>query len=151
MSQLCIFIDRFKEGQTLFIEETTAPDFLEIQEQELRFPFPIIVKGKTYLSDDHLIVQLQISTEIMIPCAICNELFSLPIRIENFTHVEPVAEIINHIFDYTQLLRETILLEVPTFAECHEGRCPERPKVAKYLRKPQDKTQDPVYFPFTNL
>ncbi len=151
MSSFRIFIDRLKEGQTLPIEETTPPSFLDLEEKELRFNVPVVVSGKAYLSGDHLVLNFSAATEALMPCTICNEFFSVPLRVENFTHVEPIAEIVNHIFDYTELLRETILLEIPAFAECHGGKCPERAKINEYLRKKQEKVQDPVHFPFNDL
>jgi uncharacterized metal-binding protein YceD (DUF177 family) len=147
-----IFIDRLKDGQTLTIEEKCSPMFLDIHEEGLKFTSPVDIKGRAYLTSDHLILHLSIATEGSMPCLICNDFFSFPISIDEFTHAEPLADIVNHIFDFTELLRETILLEVPAFAECNQGKCPERVTLANYLKLPQNtKSSEPVHYPFNNL
>jgi len=147
-----IFIDRLKDGQTLTIEEKCNPTFLDVHEEGLKFTSPVQIKGRAYLTTDHLILHLSASTEVSTPCLICNEFFTMPITINDFTHAEPIADIVNHIFDFTELLRETILLEVPAFAECNQGSCPERATVANYLKTVQNtKSTEPVHYPFNNL
>jgi uncharacterized metal-binding protein YceD (DUF177 family) len=131
--------------------EQHNPSFLLIDEKELQFHAPVIVKGKTYLTNDHLILQLSATTEASMPCVICNDFFPFPITIDNFTHAEPIEEIEYHIFDFADLLREAILLQIPAFVECHEGSCPERASVACFLKSQRDKSQDQVHYPFTGL
>jgi cytochrome oxidase Cu insertion factor (SCO1/SenC/PrrC family) len=74
------------------------------------------------------------------------------IEIDNFYHSEPLSEIKGAIYNFKDLLRETILLEVPSFAEC-EGNCPRRQEVSKYLKEPSDDQQDSEdgYQPFADL
>lgn len=150
-----IYVDRLKDGQTLKIEEKSSPEFLDIHEEELSFTDPVSISGKAYLAEDHLVLQLDIRTQFVMPCSICNEKVTLPIEIKNFYHVEPIAEITSHIFDFTELLREDILLQVPPFVECHEGRCPERGTISPYLKKeektPSSKKNDHVHYPFADL
>ncbi len=148
-----IYVDRLKDGQTLTIEEESSPAFLDVTENELAFPSPVFIHGKAYLADDHLILQLDIRTEYSMPCSICNETARVPLEIKNFYHVEPIEEITSHIFDYTNLLREDILLQIPPFVECHDGQCPERNSVNPYLKKkaPTTAQKDPVYYPFSDL
>lgn len=150
-----IYVDRLKDGQTLKIEENSSPAFLDIHEEELSFPSPVAIRGKAYLAEDHLVLQLDIRTEFVMPCSICNEKVTVPVEIKNFYHVEPLAEIPSHIFDYTELLREDILLQVPPFIECRGGKCPERGNISPYLKKeeksPTAAKNDHVHYPFADL
>ncbi len=147
-----IYIDRLKDGQTYAIDEESPSDFLDISENELSFPSPVMIRGKAYLADDHLVLQLDIRTQFSMPCSICNGTTTLPIEIKNFYHIEPVEEITSHIFDYTELLREDILLQIPTFVECHNGHCPERKDVNTYLKKKTPSPQkEQVHYPFADL
>lgn len=133
-SPLKVYVDRLKNGHQEKISEELSSDFLDIQERELSFPHPVKLSGETYLSGDHLIIRLKIEAEAMVPCAICNELSPFPIVLNDFYLTEPVEKIKSHIFDYTQEIREAILLQVPPFAECHAGQCPEREVIKKYLK-----------------
>jgi uncharacterized metal-binding protein YceD (DUF177 family) len=151
MSQFKIFIDRLKDGQTFSIEENYTPDFLHIDEKELRFLYPVVVQGKAYLTTDHLILQFSIKAQISMPCSICNDFFTISLPIEDLLHAEPLAEIPQHIFDFSKVLREAILLQVPPFAECQEGACPERAHITSFLKKDRHPSQDVAYYPFNDL
>lgn len=145
-----VYVDRLKKSPTEKIQEEVDSSFLEIAEEELAFPGTVRVWGDAYLADDHLILHLKAKTEAKVPCAICNELFTYPIEID-FYHTQPLEEIGGPIFDYTSALRESILLQVPPFSECHQGACPERNAINKFLKK-ETVAQDPdVQFPFSNL
>jgi uncharacterized metal-binding protein YceD (DUF177 family) len=150
-----IYVDRLKEGQTLAIQEESSSAFLDVQEDELSFPESVTVNGKAYLADDHLVLQLNIFTRFVMPCSICNEKNLLPIEVKTFYHVEPTEEITSHLFDYTQLLREAIFLQIPAFVECHGGRCPERQMITSFLKKDETAQApskgDPVHYPFADL
>ncbi len=64
MDQLKIYIDQTQRcSQTFKIEEVLSPDFLDIREEELLFKDPIHLKGEAYLSSEHLIIHLNISTK----------------------------------------------------------------------------------------
>lgn len=130
-----IFVHRLKDGQKEKIDEKLPPDFLDVDGEGLRFPDPISVKGAAEEADGTLILQLEIATEVIVPCAICNEDVVIKIRIPNFYHTEDLADIKGAVFNYREILREAILLEVPFIAECHEGDCPERGSMAKYFAK----------------
>lgn len=143
-TQLKIYIDRLLDGKTEKIEETLKSDFIDIIEAELDFPSPVSVQGKTYIAEDHLIIQLKIKTDALIPCSICNKSVKVPIEIEKFYHTEELSEIKGQVYDFTSPLREGILLEVPTYVECM-GKCPEREKIKKYL------SEGNKQFPFADL
>ncbi len=134
-----IFIDRLRKENTQLIEEEFPPSLLDTGEPELLCTHPIKVKGKAYLTEDHLILQLDITAQVSIPCIICNTPFLKKIHISSFYNTQPLEELSTPIFDCTPLIRETILLEIPPYAECHEGKCPERLHIQKYL---VDKKED---------
>jgi uncharacterized metal-binding protein YceD (DUF177 family) len=129
-----IYIDRLRGGHEEKISETIPPDFLEIHEKDLVFSKPVVISGESYLSGDHLVIKLKIETEASIPCTICNEPTPFPIVLNHFYLTVALDEIKTHVFDCTQEIREAILLQVPPFIECHEGQCPEREVISKYLK-----------------
>jgi hypothetical protein len=78
---------------------------------------------------------------------------AVPIKLSNFYHGEPLAEIRTGVYDFSQMLREAVLLEVPHFAEC-KGNCPQRVAVKKYLKQPmspEEQAADEGYLPFAGL
>ena len=127
-----IFILRLKEGEQEIIEETLAPTFLDIHEEELTFQAPIAVSGKASVADTTLILQLAIETEALMPCSICNQKIPVKIAIPDLCYNESLDEIKNGVFDYQEVLREAILLELPYTVECNGGACPERETLLKY-------------------
>jgi len=151
--QFKIYVEQLREGQETEINEVLAPDFLEINEPDLAFDQPISLEGVAYIADKELILNWNIRTEALVPCTICNEPVSTEIVIHNFYHSEAMEEIKTGIFNFKSLLRETILLEVPPFAECNQGNCSARKEVAHYLKEPSEKeTVDKEgYQPFADL
>lgn len=151
MSELFkIFIDRLREGQVQKIEEIFQPSFFQIDEPELLFRSPVAVKGDAYLTDSELIIRLQAKTFSSIPCAACNQMVEVELKIENYYHAIPLTEIRSGVFDFSESLREDLLLELPKYVECNRGRCPERASLTPFLRpqSPQEKT---TYFPFSDM
>lgn len=149
-----IFVEQLRDGTVEEIDETLSPDFLEIKEKELSFSQPVVVKGQVYLAEDMLILHLDIKTTATLPCAICNGPAEVPIAIKGFYHAIPLDEIKGAIYDFREILRETILLEVPILAECHQGKCPQRESLKKYLKKesvPGSKEDEDGYRPFADL
>lgn len=138
-----IYIDRLKEGEDKVLNESFFPGFIDIQEAELEFNKPILVKGKAYLTNESLVLNLMIEAEATMPCAICNEDVRVPIVIKDFSHIEEFKNIRGGIFNFKDILREAILLEVPLIAECTNGNCPEREFVAKYLTKEKKEEKHP--------
>jgi uncharacterized metal-binding protein YceD (DUF177 family) len=147
-----IFVDRLKDGSELVIKETVSSDFLDIQETELSFSPQVSFKGKSYLADDHLVVNLNVNATAILPCKICNEPVQVEILLSELTFTLSVNEIASSVFDFSSLLREAILLEVPPFAECQKGSCPERENVKKYFKQNNQKgKQNDHFFPFSSL
>ncbi|SRR5581483_8960892 len=153
MDHLKIYIDRLTGGKTQEIDETLAPDFLDIHESELSFKDPVHIKTEAYLADDYLVAPLNIETFAWLPCSICNESIRIPISIKNFPMTQPLAEINGAIFDLVEKAREIILLQTPLYTECNGGKCPERENIKKFL-KAEEKPSNPAdinYFPFADL
>lgn len=140
-----IYVDRLKNGLTEKIDFTVDSDFLDAP--DIAFSAPATVQGEAYLADEHLIIHLQAQTEAKVPCVICNTPFTMKIVVSDFYHSTPLSEIKTAVFDFGPLLREDILLQIPQFAECSEGKCPERVDVSKFLKKKKADAQ----FPFSTL
>ncbi len=150
VAELQVFIDRLKDGHTEEIEEQIGSEILDIDEPSLSFGPHVMIEGKVYLADDHLVVHLSLRAEAKIPCSICNETVTIPLQIKDFNTTLPLTEIPSHILDLTDILREAILLNTPPFAECHQGHCPQRERLKKYL-KGKAPSKENVQFPFSDL
>jgi uncharacterized metal-binding protein YceD (DUF177 family) len=145
-----ILIDRLKGGQTQKIEEDLPPTFLQVNEPELKFGSKVHVKGETYLTDEHLIIHLKAKTGFAMPCAVCNEMIESEIKVDNFYFTQPIEEIPSAIFDYSEALREAILIELPRTIECNQGNCRERETIKPFL-KSETRVDKTTYFPFADM
>ena len=143
-----IYIDRLKGGQVQKIEGSFSPSFLEVDEEELQFDQPVIVKGEAYLTDDHLIIHLSAATMAEMPCSVCNKMIKTPLSVGNFYHTEPLTEIPDAIYDFGLALREALLIELPRTVECNNGKCAGRETIAPYLRG-EKRTE--TYYPFSDI
>jgi len=145
-----ILIDRLKGGHTLKIEELLDPSFLGPNEPELCFHTKVPIKGEAYLTDDHLVLHLKTATKVSMPCAVCNKMIDVELKADNFYHTEPLEEIRGAVFDFTEALREALLIELPKTVECNRGKCPERTIIAPFLRS-QERTEKTTYLPFADM
>jgi uncharacterized metal-binding protein YceD (DUF177 family) len=153
MESLKIYIDRLKGGQTQKIDEILSPDFLDIHEEDLLFKDPIKIQAEVYIADAYLVIHLTAETRAYLPCSICNEPVQIPVAIKQFPITQELSEIKGAIFDLEEKIRETILLQVPLFIECHQGKCPERENIKRFL-KPDKESPDSGghhYLPFSEL
>ncbi|MBF5059828.1 YceD family protein [Candidatus Neptunochlamydia vexilliferae] len=139
-----IYVDRLSNGRTEEIQETLSPDFIDVKEKDLQFHTPVEMEGKAYLAEDHLVIQLKVAAEAIIPCSICNEEVKKKVVVKSFYHTEELENIRGQVYDYGDPLREAILLEVPPYVEC-EGKCPKREELKNYFSKGDDQ------FPFADL
>lgn len=148
-----IYVEQLRDGHEEKIHEKLDPNFLEINEPELTFDKPVKVEGAAYLAERELVLHWDIQTEALIPCSICNEPVRVTIHIPNFYYSESLEEIKTGIYNFKNLLRETILLEVPPFVECNGGNCPKRKEYHKYLKETSDQPSDQEegYQPFADL
>lgn len=147
---LIIYADRLKNGHEERIEEEVDSSLLAIDEPGLHFAPTITISGKATRVDDELILQLTLSTIATLPCSICNEQTDVPITVKECIFTYPLSSIPSHVFNYTEAVREAILLNTPNYIECHGGTCPERETIKKFMHT--DKGADPhAQFPFSDL
>lgn len=147
-----IYIEQLRDGREEKIHEKLDPSFLDIHETDLVFDKPVELEGVAYLAEHELVLHWDIRTEVTIPCIICNESVTVPMHIQNFYYSEPIAEIKTGIYNFKDLLRETVLLEVPPFTECHDGKCPQRKEYQHFLKESSDQFSDEEgYHPFADL
>ena len=150
-----IYTEQLRDGRVEKVAEEFHPDFLDICEKDLAFKDKILVNGDAYLAADTLVLHLAIIANAVIPCIICNQPVVVKLKIENLYHAEPLEEIKTGVFNFRELLREAVLLEVPTFAECNGGTCPDRELVKQYLKSSQSQTGggdiEDGYQPFADL
>ena len=111
------------------------PIFLDISEPECEFTGKVVICGVAYLAKNHLILELKVKATVQMPCSICNEKFEIPIEVEPFTQTVEICEIKSAIYDFTEDIRHAILLKVPQFVECHQGNCPHRKTINKFLKQ----------------
>lgn len=148
-----IYVEQLREGRERKIVESLDPSFLDIAESDLLFRKPVELQGVAYIAENELILHWDIQTEALMSCSVCNEPVPVAIRIENFYAAESLDDIKTGVYDLRNLLRETILLELPAFTECNAGRCPGRKEFSRYLRESSDTTNPPDegYRPFADL
>jgi uncharacterized metal-binding protein YceD (DUF177 family) len=142
-SPLKVFTDRLKDEEVQAISETIPSSLLQAEENELHFDDSVSINGKAYLASDHLVIDLKISATAKMPCIVCNEEAPFSMQIQDFTHTVALEEIPSAVYDYTEEVRSAILLKIPQFFECHEGKCPTRGEVKKYLKEPGCDTHSP--------
>ena len=148
-SPLKIFTEQLRAGKREEIEHVLSSDLLGIQESDLVFHSPIYLKGEAYATDEHLILQLSAHTEVKMPCSICNEMIFVPLKTEEIYHTILFTDLKSTIFDFTDLVREEIVILIPQFIECQEGKCPDRTFVSKFMKNKAVSPQN--HFPFADL
>ena len=150
-----IYIDRLKGGESQTISETLDPAFLDMQpKEEIRALKPVVIEGSAYLVDEYLVLSLDIKAELEIYCSVCNEPFAFVVHLSHFLHEEQLSEIKKGVFDFSQVLRDTIFLEIPFYPQCGGKTCANRKKIEQFLKKDsQDlcKQEQEEYHPFKDL
>lgn len=152
--QLKIFVDRLRHGETETFEEVVTPEFLDLHEKDLQFKEPVHVNGQAYLAEEVLVLHIDVKATATIPCRICNEPTKAAVEVKGLYYTVPLEEIKGAVYDYHEALRETILIETPTVVECHQGKCPQRAVMKRFLKQEsQDKgnMHNDDYRPFANL
>ena len=132
---LKVYIERLQGSKTQKIDEILNASEISLQDDGLKFKDPIHVEGDAYVTDEWLIVQLHIHTQVIIPCALCNEAMTLELSCANFIEEIPLDEIRGQVYDLAALIREAILLEIPFYPQCGGTSCLNRDKIEKYLSK----------------
>jgi len=147
-----IYVEQLRDGHVEELNESYDPSFLEIDEKDVSFMDPVLLRGRAYLADDELILHLNIETQVILPCVVCNDRVKVPLALHDNIQAIPLSEIKGGILNIKKLLREVILLDTPVFAECG-GKCPRRTEISQYLKKNGDKKdqKDEGYTPFADL
>ena len=145
-----ICIDRLKSGVVQKIDTSLSSDFFDIHEADLSFNDAVKVSGNAYAAGEDLVLNLNASTSAQMPCCICNRWVSLPLAIRDYFYTEPLTGISKPFFDFRNVLREALLIELPKIAECR-GNCPEREMIAPFLRRETGRNVPTHYFPFNDL
>lgn len=144
-----IFLEQLKSGDVEKIGFTCDSAFLDVKEENLHFDGPVEITGEAYLADEELILHLGGSVKAVIPCSICNEPVETEVKVAGFYHAEPIAENKTGFFNFQEIFREMILLEVPQFVECG-GKCPQRKQIDKFLKKAKP-SEGEGYQPFADI
>ena len=148
-SPLIILTEQLRDGKREQIEHVLPPDFLGLNEPDLIFHSPIYLKGEVYATDEDLILQLSAHTEVKMPCSICNEMTFVTLKTEELYHTILLGELKSTTFDFTDILREEIVILIPQYVECQQGKCPERKIVSKFMKSKAVSPQN--HFPFADL
>ncbi|GAB5412020.1 MAG: hypothetical protein ChlgKO_11340 [Chlamydiales bacterium] len=127
-----IYIDRLRNGESQEFSGQCTAEEIGLGDMELRFAEPIQFKIRAYATDDHALIHMNLSTIAELPCKICNEWTQIKINFETPAHATPLSEIRSRVYDFTPLLIENIVLELPQFTEC-QGNCPERDALKSFL------------------
>lgn len=148
-----IYVEQLRGGRERKINESLPSNFLDIQEEDLAFEKNVNLSGVAYVVENELILHWDVEGEALVACSICNEKVPVEFHIRDFYHSEPLSSIKSGIYNFKDLLRDTILLEIPPFAECNEGQCPKRKEIKKYLKSSSEEElgQDEGYHPFADL
>lgn len=151
--QLKIYVESLRAGGEEVVSLVIPSDFLEISEKEVSIAPQVSVQGTVYVTGDELILSLDCQTSIYLPCSICNAPTHVEIRTGTFTHSESLSDLPSSIFDYSQIIREELLLLIPHFVECQNGKCPERKELKIFMKEKvtQPSQSLDVHFPFKDL
>ena len=147
---LIIYVDRLGDGKEELLALSLSPSFMEIDEPDLRFSTPLAIKGKVYLAEQYLALHYEIHTSFLMRCSICNEWTLVPMDLPLSTCAIPVDELRSHLYDCSQMIREAVLLEIPSYVECG-GNCPGRAELHQFLKGARPSRDESVRFPFTDL
>jgi len=143
--QLKIFTEQLQNDRREKLNLSLPPDFLDLNEKEVKATSPVVIKGEVYVLDDLLMLAFDVSTEVEMPCSICNTSTKVPLQNKNILISIPLSELPSSIFDCSDLVREEIIMLLPQFIECKKGGCPRRQELKSYLKK------DSQNFPFADL
>ncbi|MGE3954313.1 MAG: hypothetical protein AB7F31_03825 [Parachlamydiales bacterium] len=141
--ELIIHAAGLREGQVEKIDEEVEGSFLS--SEGAQFPGLIQINGEAYLAGDCLIIRLHLKTRALVPCRICNEPTEVLLDLPDFYTAEEGVQ--TQLFDCIPLIRESLLVELPPYLECHGGHCPHRAEMVEYLDHPSKEG----YHPFKDL
>jgi uncharacterized metal-binding protein YceD (DUF177 family) len=128
-----IYIDRLQNGSEQIIDDSFDPAFMNVEEKDLMFKDPVKVKAKAYLAGSHLVIDFHFSTLAFMQCSICNDFTKIEVSNKVLQTFDLNNDFKEKVFDFSEILRDVILIETPKFAECNNN-CPQREELKKYLK-----------------
>lgn len=143
-SCLKIYVDRLREGKKELLDWVLPPDFLHLPEKdEVSFAEDVKIKGEAYLAENEVVLHLDLLGHYEMPCSICNEKSRVLLHLPNFYASEAMDNIKGAIWEVGEILRQAMLLELPSYLECHEGHCPQRKTIEKYFIESEEHDTHP--------
>jgi hypothetical protein len=132
MPSFCIPND---EHQDILVDDSVDAQFLDLaNDDELQVTKPIVIKGRIYRTSEWLIIDASIRAVFNAACPLCNDSFELPVEIASWNHQQLISDVDGQTWDITEALRESILIEVPFFAQCGGSSCKNYKEVEPFIR-----------------
>lgn len=149
-----IYVDRLEDGAIEAIDLSLPSDFLEVNEAELSYQSPVLIKGEAYIAEDELIMCFDIKAVANMHCTLCNEIVEVTIDIKKAYFAEPIKKMKSGLFNFKELVRGAIILETPNFVKCGGEECKHKAQFVKYLKSDDAKAKEnegKEYRPFADL
>lgn len=145
---LKLYIYRLKlPGEKEEIRYALNPDLICDPEEKELFPSEILVTGSLErIDNEQWFLSLDVSTQLMLRCCVCEKKFIYPIRSIEISHLICFSDAKSGIFDCRDLIRQELLLESDHFQECSKDGCPERGNIVQFLQdrhRKKDKGNNP--------
>lgn len=151
-----IYVERLAEGAVEHVNLSVPADFLEVNEADLSYQSPILLKGQAYIAENELVMCFDIQAVANMRCTLCSEAVEVPIDIKKVYFAEPLETMKSGLFSFKDLVRETILLETPRFVKCGGQICQREDQISKYLKTKESPSKqghddEDGYHPFADL
>ena len=107
----------------LDLEGEITEDIFQLPDGDNATPVgPVRYKAKIYNIDDELTVEGDFEADFEVECSRCLEKFRFPVKLQAHSLSENLENPTEA--DLTQALREDILLALPVYPDCEEGKTP---------------------------
>lgn len=138
-----------QDGQKRSFDHMVDPEFLDINEADVRFREPFRVAGCVYQTDGMLLVEFSAEPRVELRCRVCNEWAPTPLKVVRAVLAVEMEELdqASGMVNLCPWIREAIVVEIPSYGEC-EGGCSLREQLGHYFHN----TDAPSgHQPFANL
>ena len=109
----------------LAISGEIAEDIFQLPEGDSASPAgPVAYDARAYIIDGELTVEGQFQADFEVECARCLEKFILTVKLQGHNLTENLENPTEA--DLTDALREDILLALPVYPHCEEGKTPRK-------------------------
>lgn len=152
-SELSVIISNLQDGAIHPLSVDGDPSFMQVADGEAVFSHAVCVRGKAYLAGDEGIVLLSCSTQVELPCRICNDRVVENLSVEELYFACPLSDCKNGVINFSEVVREALLLELPQVTECGGGTCPQRQEMLQYYSSGEASVdqKSETYQPFADL